>query len=260
VAEYRMQTAQAGAEFGIPIGDFAEKGEVRTGLLATHYTLHPKLGGLATETSDGGLEVTPLPWIKMDEYAFHTKFTIDQLDTPVFPREGYLFGGDLQAGLNQNQTNSTALDTHSDLRGFQQFTLNSTLASSANDHSVNVSLLGGARYQSGSPIPGVGLSLGGFQKLTAYQTDQFIGNYLLYGNFTYLYRALNFGMAGEAAFIGSSLEVGNAASQKSDFSLNKLKKSLSVFVGANTFMGPVHLGIAIAPAGEFNLFLQLGRP
>ncbi len=259
IAEYRMQTSQIGLDLGIPIGELADKGEVRMGLLATHYDLRPKLGALVTELDDGSVAVTSLPWIKMNEYAFHTNITIDQLDTPVFPRDGYLLGGELQAGLNQNESDSTILDTHSDLRNFQQFTVNSTFAQSEYDHSINLSMLAGARYQSGSPIPGVGLSLGGFQKLTAYQPDQFIGNYLLYGNATYLYRAVNFGMAGEAAFIGTSLEVGNAANQRSDFGLANLKKSLSVFVGANTFMGPVHFGVAVAPAGEFNLFLQLGR-
>jgi len=259
VAEYRMQTTQAGLDLGIPIGELADKGEVRTGLLATHYDLRPRLGALVTEQDDGSIAITSLPWIKMNEYAFHTNFTIDQLDTPVFPRDGYLLGGELQAGVNQNETDSTVLDTHSDLRNFQQFTLNSTWAQSEYDHSVNLSMLAGARYQSGSPIPGVGLSLGGFQRLTAYQPDQFIGNYLLYGNATYLYRAVNLGMTGEAAFIGTSLEVGNAANQRSDFGIANLKKSLSVFVGANTFMGPIHFGVAIAPAGEFNLFLQLGR-
>lgn len=260
IAEYRMQTIQAGLEFGIPIGAFSDKGEIRTGLLATHYNLRPQLGALVTTEDNGSIDVMTLPWIKMNEYAFHTKFTIDQLDTPVFPREGYKLGGELLAGLNQNQSDSDSLDTHADLRNFQQLTLSATSAESAHDHSVNLGMEVGARYQSGSPIPGVGLSLGGFQKLTAYQPDQFIGNYLLYGNATYLYRAVNFGMVGEAAFIGTSLEVGNAANEKSDFSLANLKKSLSIFVGANTFMGPVHFGIAVAPAGEFNLFLQLGRP
>jgi len=125
---------------------------------------------------------------------------------------------------------------------------------------VNMSLEAGARNQAGTPVPGVGLVLGGFQKLTAYQPDEFIGNYLLYGNVTYLYRAVDLGLAGKSAFIGSSFEIGNAADQKSDFALTKLKKSLSLFVGASTFMGPTHFGVAIAPGGEFNLFLQLGRP
>ena len=260
IAEYRMRTAQAGVDFGIPIGEFAEVGEIRTGLIATHYNLHPKLGGLVVQQDNQVSSITTLPWVKMNEYAYHLKFTADQLDTPVFPQSGYLLGEELFTGVNKSQSASNVVETHSDLRPFQQFTVNATWAQSAHDNSVNLGMQAGARHQSGSPIPGIGLSLGGFQRLTAYQPDQFIGNYLLYGNATYLYRAVNFGMAGEAAFIGTSLEVGNAASQKSDFELSKLKKSVSVFIGANTFMGPVHFGMAIAPAGEFNLFLQLGRP
>ena len=259
IANYHMQTVQAGLDLGMPLGQFSSLGELRTGLLATHYNLHPQLGALLTPQEGGGVIVSSLPYVKMNEYAFHSKLSIDQLDTPVFPREGYLFGAELLAGLNQNRTNSTVLDTHADLRNFQQLTLNGELAFSENDHSINLSLQLGDRVQSGSAIPGVGLGLGGFEHMSAYQPDQFIGNHLFYTNATYLYRALNYGLSGEAAFLGTSLEIGNAANSKSDFSIANLKKSLSIFVGATTFMGPVHVGVAVAPAGEFNLFLQLGR-
>jgi len=260
IAEYRMQTNQAGVDLGIPVGEFSSTGELRAGLVATHYNLRPRLGGLLIEQDGQPVSIASLPWIKMNEYAFRAHYIVDQLDTPVFPQNGYLLGAELQSGVNADQSNSGAIDTHSDLRGFQQFNLNATWAESTHDHSVNLGMAAGARYQSGSPLPGIGLSLGGFQRLTAYQPDQFTGNYLLYGNATYLYRAVQFGLAGEAAFIGTSLEIGNAANDKSEFALSKLKKSLSIFTGANTFMGPVHFGVAFAPAGEFNLFLQLGRP
>lgn len=117
----------------------------------------------------------------------------------------------------------------------------------------------GVRGQSGVSIPGIGLSLGGFQQLTAYQPEQFFGKYLLYGNATYLFRAINFGMFGQAIFVGTSLEVGNATDNRSEFSLPDLKKSLSIFAGAKTIIGPVYFGAAAAPGGAFNLFLQLGR-
>jgi len=219
IAEYQMRTTQGGFDFGIPIGEFSDIGEIRSGLVATHYNLHPRLGGLVVQQDNQVSAIATLPWVKTNEYAFHFRFTADQLDTPVFPQSGYLLGGELFAGVNQSQSASSVVETHSDLRPFQQFTFNSTWAQSAHDNSVNLGMQAGARYQSGSAIPGIGLSLGGFQHLTAYQPDQFIGNYLLYGNATYLYRAVNFGMAGEAAFIGTSLEVGNAANQKADFEL-----------------------------------------
>ncbi len=260
IAEYRMQTSRIGVDAAVPLGAYSDLGEWRSGLIATHYNLRPKLGGLVLQEEDSFSAVGSLPWVKSNEYALHSTFTIDQLDTAVFPRDGYRIGSELFFGVNQDEANSTVIDTHNDLRKFHQMTFASTWAQSAHDSSINLGFQAGTRTESGTPIPGIGLSLGGFQHLTAYQPDQFIGNYLLYGNATYLYRAVNFGMAGEAAFIGTSLEVGNAANQKSEFDLANLKKSLSVFVGANSFMGPVHFGIAVAPAGEFNLFLQLGRP
>lgn len=260
VAEYRMQSSRAGVDLGVPIGEFSDAGEWRSGLVATHYNLRPRLGGLVLENDSEFVSVGSLPWVKLNEYALRSRFTVDQLDTPVFPRDGYRLGAELFAGVNQDSADSTVISTHSDLRGFHQLTLDATWAHSEMEHSVNLSMQAGAREQAGTSIPGIGLSLGGFQRLTAYQPDQFVGNYLLYGNATYLYRAVKFGMAGEAAFVGTSLEVGNAANERGDFTLNRLKKSLSVFVGANTFMGPVHFGVAIAPAGEFNLFLQLGKP
>ena len=259
IADYHMQTVQAGLDLGVPVGHYGELGELRTGLLASHYNLHPQLGALVTPLSTGNMLVSSLPYVKMTEYAFHAKVSVDQLDTPVFPRDGYLFGAELLAGVNQNETNSTVLDTHAALRNFQQLTLNGSLAFSRNEHSVNLSMALGDRLQSGSAIPGVGLALGGFEHLSAYQPEQFIGNHLFYSNVTYLYRALNYGLFSEAAFLGTSLEMGNAANRRSDFSMVNLKKSVSIFVGATTFMGPVHVGIAVAPAGEFNLFLQLGR-
>lgn len=259
VAEYALQTSRAGIDLGTPLGEFSTLGEIRSGLIVNHYNLRPKLGGLVVETSNKDIIITSLPWARMDEIALHSRFVIDQLDKPVFPREGYYVDGEIIAGLNRKASNSNIIDTYSSLHNFQQATLNATWASSEDDHSINLTARLGGRAESGTPIPGVGLSLGGFQRLTAYQPEQFIGNYLAYANATYLFRAVDFGFAGESAFIGTSFEVGNAGNFKSDFYSQNLRKSLSVFVGANTFMGPIHFGIAAAPAGAFNLFLQLGR-
>ena len=262
IAEYTMQGSHLGVDLGIPLGSNADLGEIRTGFIFNHYNLRPKLGGLISTNSNGSTSVTTLPWARTDEVALHSRFVIDQLDKPVFPRAGYYLDGEILAGLNRDSSNASSasgLTTHDDWRNYQQATLSAVWAHSIADHSINLSMRTGARTQSGTLIPGIGLALGGFQKLTAYQPDQFIGDYLLYGNLTYLYRAVDFGLAGESAFIGASFEAGNAGNSKSSFYSANLRKSLSVFVGANTFMGPIHFGVAIAPAGAFNLFLQIGR-
>jgi NTE family protein len=259
IVDYSLQTTQLGLDLGVPLGAYGEKGEIRTGLFATNYHLRPKLGGVITILPDGEQVLTSLSSLKQDELAFHSRFIIDQLDEPYFPSAGYQIGGEFIAGINRNSGNKPDATLHSDFREFHQVTLNGKWAKSDGNNSLNLSMQAGVRSQSGPAIPGIGLSLGGFQQLTAYQPEQFFGNYLLYGNATYLFRAINFDMFGQAIFVGTSLEIGNASDNRSDLALANLKKSFSIFAGAKTIMGPVYFGIAAAPAGAFNLFLQLGR-
>lgn len=259
VAEYSFQSKKLGLDLGIPLGHQGNKGELRTGLFATHYNFRPRLGGVRTILPNGTAAVSSLASVQSDELALHSSFVIDQLDDPFFPRDGYQLKGELITGFNRVDSNSPTLKTNHNFHNYQQAIVETTLAKKFGGNSINFNIKAGARTQSGEAIPGLGLSLGGFQRLTAYQPDQFFGNYLLYGSATYMFRAIDFGLAGEAVFVGTTLELGHAGNERSDFYLANLKKSLGIFVGATTFMGPVYFGAAIAPAGAFNLFLQLGR-
>ena len=71
---------------------------------------------------------------------------------------------------------------------------------------------------------------------------------MLYGSATYLYRAVKFDLAGQSLFMGSSLEFGgNVWDASSQMSFGKTRKSLSLFVGFNSFMGPIHAGFCSGP-------------
>jgi NTE family protein len=88
-------------------------------------------------------------------------------------------------------------------RNLPELNLNAIWAKSVNNHSVNLKLSGAGLFQNDAQIRGIGSMLGGFQKLSAYQPDQFSGNYMLYGSATYLLRAVNFEMAGQSLFLGT---------------------------------------------------------
>ena len=260
IAEYVLQDNQAGLDLGIPLGDNGNQGEARLGAFVDHYNIRPGLGEIDMPLSNSNPQLTSFPSVQIDDFGWRSRLVVDQLDGAVFPHAGYQFESELLIGMNRSTSDSTQLVTHDDFRSFQQMTLNTKWASSINNtNSINISARLGARFQSGDPIPGFGMSLGGFQLLSAYQPDQFIGNYLAYGNVTYLFRALNLGLADEALFFGTSLEIGNAGNSSSDFTLNNTKKSLTFFIGARTFIGPIHIGIAIAPSGARNLFLHMGH-
>jgi NTE family protein len=61
-------------------------------------------------------------------------------------------------------------------------------------------------------------------------------------------------------FMGASLEAGNAWSGQDGMTLSDMRLGSSLFVGADTALGPLYLGITYAPRGQTALYLYLGRP
>ncbi|MDY7537428.1 patatin-like phospholipase family protein [Undibacterium sp. RTI2.1] len=247
IAEYNLQKVQLGLDVGIPLGELGTLGEVRFGIAGTRYRVRPKLGGVLVQNSDGSLGSQPLPSANLQQAGFKSSFVIDQLSDSAFPRDGYKLASSLFVGVDKSRSN------------YQEFTFDSIWAQSIDNQSINLKLSGAGLFQNDTEIRGIGTTLGGFQQLSAYQPDQFAGNYLLYGSVTYLLRAVKFEMAGQNLFLGTSFEAGNVWNSRSEISFPSLRKSASVFVGFNSFMGPIYLGVAVAPAGTRNIFFQLGR-
>jgi len=61
-------------------------------------------------------------------------------------------------------------------------------------------------------------------------------------------------------YLGVSLEVGNAWQNSGDISFSNSLTAGSVFVGADTFIGPVYLAGGLAEGGNSALYLFVGRP
>ena len=59
---------------------------------------------------------------------------------------------------------------------------------------------------------------------------------------------------------GASLEAGNAWLDRSDIGWKGLRTGSSLFVGADTGLGPLYLSLVHAPKGYTGLYLFLGRP
>ena len=87
------------------------------------------------------------------------------------------------------------------------------LAMSAGRHTVNVALEAGGDFGANDEAQPPGFTLGGFQHLSAYPSDQFAGNFLLYGRLTYLTPIVNFDLPPfRDLFLGPSAEVGASGS------------------------------------------------
>lgn len=110
-------------------------------------------------------------------------------------------------------------------------------------------------------------TLGGFQRLSGYSEDELIGNQLLFARFKYLYRftasnnPLDF-----PYYMGATLEAGNLYDKDtitdgtaSDISWENTKQSGSLFLGMNTFMGPIHFAYGYHNSQRQSLYLYFGH-
>jgi NTE family protein len=61
-------------------------------------------------------------------------------------------------------------------------------------------------------------------------------------------------------FAGATLEAGNAWLSSRAVSLRDLRWGGSAFLGADTGLGPMYLGLTYAPRGRAGVYLMLGRP
>ncbi len=104
-------------------------------------------------------------------------------------------------------------------------------------------------------------NIGGFFNLSGYMENELAGRY------TGLARLIcyaNLGNKGLGQFqaqlyLGFSAEAGNAWQERSDITLGSLLYAGSVFIGANTFIGPVYLIYGVAEGGRHAAGLLIGQ-
>lgn len=245
LARVKREGVRVGVDFGWPIGLRGTIGDMRVGLVSTARRASPEL----LDASVASLPVAQ--GVRWRENGLRAAVIADQLDFANFPSRGYRALGEVVWGRRRvigGESNH-----------FTRVEGSFTGAKSWGANTLNV----GARLAHASDIPIAAIdeySLGGFQNLSGYRTGQVAGNYLVFGRLTY-YRRLPWeaGVA-RALFAGGSLEAGNAWFDRGDISLRDLRGAGSLFIGADTGIGPLYLSVVSAPKGFTGLYLFLGRP
>ena len=236
MTQYRIDVATAGIDLGIPL---ARLGELRLGANYQYSRLNPTYN---ISDSEGSLYDS----LQSKQPVLRAQLTIDQLDDTLFPRKGYYLYADTHRGLGK------AEERYSDAQ------IKTLFAFSRGRNTINVALEA-ASYLSDNTA-GLGFTLGGFQRLSAYAPDQFFGNYLLYGRMTYLHDLADASLIGlRNPVIGSSVEVGNVWQTRESFGNGPYKKSISLFLGGRSPVGPLYFGGALGQKGVWNVYMQLGR-
>lgn len=237
-AEWKRNVLALGADLGQPWGDF---GELRLGLSHVAVRTSPQL------LSAGYRGPTGVQ--RWSENGLRARVVVDQLDYANFPLHGHRFEGQAFAGRRSG-----------DFAGsFQRLELAGSLVRSWGTHSLN---LHGrlAVADLGSTARLGRYTLGGFHQLSGYQAGQLEGDALLLLRLGWYQRLTQTPTLTRGFFMGATLEAGNTWARRGDMRLGDLRGGASVYLGADTGVGPLYLGLTYAPRGSAGLALFIGRP
>ena len=231
IAEYRLRTLEGGIDLGIQPWTY---GEVRIGYI--RGIIKPRLH---TGTLDLNEE-------SKNKGGMRARLIADQVDSVNFPHEGFygevLFYSShdaLGADDNYNKFEVSFLEAFT----YKKYTI-----------------LGQVRFGSyiGNEIPYYDeFTLGGFLSLSGLHQDQLRGQRMGLGKIVAYWNASK-SLLGDF-YLGGSIETGNVWTQDEDIDFNSMRLAGSVFIGYDSFFGPVYLAFGHADGGNNALYLYLGR-
>ena len=132
-------------------------------------------------------------------------------------------------------------------------------------YSNNVTLFvkAGNTYQTDDVVRLAGTyTLGGLFNLSGYAPYSFNGDNLALAVLRYTYEVKDggfFGTLNAPLYAGFSLESGDAWNAGDQVSVNSIKKSGTIYVAADTFLGPLYLAAGSSVDGEMSAYLYLGE-
>jgi NTE family protein len=186
---------------------------------------------------------------------YFAELKVDTLDRPYFPGSGLRLNSRYQVG-----DENWGADT-----GYDSWTTSGYAAWSFGEHTVT-GLASWRRLDLDEPgpiaaVPAQLFTLGGFLALSGYTRDSLAGNYAGLGALMY-YRRLNEQSLLPVDFpiyLGGSLEAGNTWLDNDDVSIDDMIYAGSLFLGVDSPLGPVYLGVGVGEDGQRAVYLQIGQ-
>jgi NTE family protein len=102
--------------------------------------------------------------------------------------------------------------------------------------------------------------LGGFLNLSGLRTNQLNGDYLGFLRAVYYHRMGPLRYVGRAWYLGGSLEIGNVWNTRQDVNFGDTFKAASLFLAADTYIGPFYFAYGHTSRGESSWYVFVGRP
>lgn len=185
----------------------------------------------------------------------YVRFEHDTLDSRYFPYQGVYWN--IKGGYSTVRLDD--VDEINDRYEGINYHLAMIKPWSWDRHSLNLLLEGGGST-SQEEYPLFVQDLGGLFRLSGFQRYQLSGRYSLFGGLRYIYRVVDndFGALRAPLYLGGSLEQGGVWDKGEDISIESSYTGGSVYVGIESFLGPIFLGYGIAEGGNNMFYLQLG--
>jgi NTE family protein len=234
VGDFRVSSVDYGVDFG---RELANWGEMRVGALQSRGSSYVILGPSAPEST-----------FNVTEY--FARFGYDSLTSANFPRNGQALTAQVSVEASGGGEQGTDLLTV-DWRAAHSWARNTVVA-----WFTAGSTIGGSETNVRTFFP-----LGGFLNLSGVPAETLAGPQYAIGRLIYLRKVGNGGegILDVPAYVGTSFEAGNVWTERRDISFGSTRKDVSVFFGADTYVGPAYLAVGYDDSGTFAFYLFLGR-
>ncbi|WP_313459018.1 patatin-like phospholipase family protein [Stenotrophomonas sp.] len=231
IARFRVQ--RTGAYVGL-VREFSN-------VLALRAGVERYRGNAKVEVGD-----PTIPRTDFDEGAFTVSATYDNIDSLYFPRDGFL----VTLGTYQSRE-ALGADTR-----FGQVDLDAVGAFPFGKQAVQLGLRYHVTASGEAPVQNL-YRLGGRWRLAGFQHNQLTGQHYALGFVGYTYELGK--VLGRSAQVGGTVEYGNAWQRRSDMSLEDGIWNGSLFLGFDSWIGPLIFGMGMREGGERVVFIELGQ-
>ena len=176
----------------------------------------------------------------------------DSLDNYFFPKYGFL--GSVKYAKEFKELNSD-LD-------FEEIDVDMTLPLTYKAHTFLFNVKYGDTFNSQNNLQNSHFDLGGLFNLSGYPSYSFFGSGRALAVMQYRHSLTSnsfFDALSAPLYAGFSLEAGKVWKAPTQFNIDHVIKSASVYVAADTIMGPFYLAYGRAEGGEDSIYLYLGE-
>lgn len=236
IAHYRVRDSEASLAVGAELSTW---GEFRVGVARGNGSAKVMIG-------DAGL-----PQSDFDLGALYAEFGYDRLDSAYFPKHGQA----LRMSWRGERRWLGSSDDVDLVRAEWLF------ARSHDRLSMVLGLEGGSALDDRVVSPQQLYTLGGFLELSGLPRDALAGTQFGLAR-AVVYKRVSRGGTGFfefPAYVGASFEAGNTWATRDDVEWGDIVTAGSVFLGAESPVGPVYLAAGLAEGGERAFYFLLGR-